>query len=468
MEKDNKRKCGVCEIPHFERNNYFYGKLMTARDFKDEQCYFNEKRWLINRMINGWGVVCGLDVHFEDYDEECIQEKSTCQKESQCNIIIEPGLAIDCCGREILVCERQVITLDGVEDPCNQERKYQKEDKKRYVICLEYNECETEAITLAPSMCSQSEKTNYNRIRDSFKIRLRHASDFRARDYQREFWQLFDRKYLGAGESHTMHDNVSQHDCEKYETLHQYLCEKLREGCPDCVDAASVILAEIITEPLNGGADESYQEPMQQEQQEEKEQQEKPDKRKIKIRIDPCTRRRLVYNNKMLFDLIQCHHDDLPHIVKISWKKYHCQEGVYWKDFVNNFILKGLIVTFDHEMEPATINRHTFFIAFKFGDVSSGTIIQKFIPPGAIEPYFNDCQYKFVVDVDWIKEEIRTKKSELFEGVDISVILRSSLIHNKNGKALDGDFINSKLPTGNGVQGGDFVSWFSVRPKSEK
>ena len=118
MKENIKGKCGVCEIPHFERNNYYYGKLMTARDFKDEQCYFNEKRWLINRMIHGWGVVCGLDVHFEDYAEECIQEKSTCQKKSQCKIIIEPGLAIDCCGREILVCEQQTITLDDLEKRC--------------------------------------------------------------------------------------------------------------------------------------------------------------------------------------------------------------------------------------------------------------------------------------------------------------------------------------------------------------
>lgn len=55
MKHHQHDKCGVCKIPAFERNNFFYGKLMTVRDFCDEQRYFNEKRWLLNRMISGWG-----------------------------------------------------------------------------------------------------------------------------------------------------------------------------------------------------------------------------------------------------------------------------------------------------------------------------------------------------------------------------------------------------------------------------
>ena len=66
MKEEHKKRCGVCEIPYFERNNFFYGKMMTVRDFFAEQFYFNEKRWLINRMVLGWGVVCGLDVRPKD------------------------------------------------------------------------------------------------------------------------------------------------------------------------------------------------------------------------------------------------------------------------------------------------------------------------------------------------------------------------------------------------------------------
>ena len=52
----------TCDIKAFERNKYFYGKLMTVRDFETEQRYFNEKRSMLNRLVHGIGLVCGLEV----------------------------------------------------------------------------------------------------------------------------------------------------------------------------------------------------------------------------------------------------------------------------------------------------------------------------------------------------------------------------------------------------------------------
>jgi hypothetical protein len=46
-----------------------------------------------------------------------------------------------------------------------------------------------------------------------------------------------------------------------------------------------------------------------------------------------------------------------------------------------------------------------------------------------------------------------------------SLILSQSQEDGKSGKALDGDFIGRQYPTGNGVQGGDFISYFSVLPE---
>jgi hypothetical protein len=45
-----------------ERNRYFYGKLLDVYHFELEANYFNAKRWLLNRLVSGYGVVCGLDV----------------------------------------------------------------------------------------------------------------------------------------------------------------------------------------------------------------------------------------------------------------------------------------------------------------------------------------------------------------------------------------------------------------------
>ncbi|MFR8166048.1 MAG: hypothetical protein ACLU8D_08775 [Enterocloster sp.] len=46
----------------FERNRYYYGKLLTEQDFNSEQRYFNDKRRMVNRFLHGSGVAAGLTV----------------------------------------------------------------------------------------------------------------------------------------------------------------------------------------------------------------------------------------------------------------------------------------------------------------------------------------------------------------------------------------------------------------------
>ena len=45
-----------------ERLRYFPRQLLTADDMRTEQQYFREKLRRHNRMLHGWGVVCGLQV----------------------------------------------------------------------------------------------------------------------------------------------------------------------------------------------------------------------------------------------------------------------------------------------------------------------------------------------------------------------------------------------------------------------
>lgn len=80
------------KLKQYKRNHFFFGKMMTVEDFRLEQDYFNHKRNLINRVIHGGGVVCGLNVStplIHDGDEWRVD--------------ISEGCAIDCCGREIVV-----------------------------------------------------------------------------------------------------------------------------------------------------------------------------------------------------------------------------------------------------------------------------------------------------------------------------------------------------------------------------
>ena len=66
----------------FERNKYFYGKLLSVDDFELEQDYMNNKRRMLNRYLNGCGVVAGLYV--VGLDEQTIS--------------VEAGIALDATG----------------------------------------------------------------------------------------------------------------------------------------------------------------------------------------------------------------------------------------------------------------------------------------------------------------------------------------------------------------------------------
>ena len=88
------QNCGSgCGLVATERNRYYTGKYMAARDFQDEQAYHRSKMMLHNRALHGWGVVCGLEVErHPDYrhhlDTECARRW----------VVVHPGFALDCCG----------------------------------------------------------------------------------------------------------------------------------------------------------------------------------------------------------------------------------------------------------------------------------------------------------------------------------------------------------------------------------
>jgi hypothetical protein len=81
------------------RVHYFFGQLLTPDDLQTEQDYHREMRYLHNRLL-GHGVVHGLDV--------TVGEGST--------VVVSPGLAIDPCGREIVLTDDVPIDVrDGTE-----------------------------------------------------------------------------------------------------------------------------------------------------------------------------------------------------------------------------------------------------------------------------------------------------------------------------------------------------------------
>lgn len=131
----------------FERNRYFYGKLLSVEDFETEQKYFNDKRRTINRFLFGSGVVCGLGV--VEVDDESIS--------------VERGLALDFAGREIVLDEPAVRKITEIEGYGGEQ------DADYYYLCLEYRE---EAAELMHNVTGTAGKNSseYNKYKESYRL----------------------------------------------------------------------------------------------------------------------------------------------------------------------------------------------------------------------------------------------------------------------------------------------------------
>ena len=132
----------------FERNRYFYGKMLTAADFETEQRYFNNKRRLLNRILFGAGVVCGLGVYRND----------------DASFSVETGMALDYSGREIVVHAPVIRKLNMVEG-------YESlEESCRAYLCLKYSQIDREPVNNIGASDHDSEQ--FNKIEERYRLYL--------------------------------------------------------------------------------------------------------------------------------------------------------------------------------------------------------------------------------------------------------------------------------------------------------
>jgi hypothetical protein len=94
----------MAEPDSLEKPRFFPGKLITADDFAQEQQYVLEKLKRHNRTLHGFGIVSGLRVT---------------SRSGQ--IVVAPGLALDCQGNEIVV---EVVTSLSPETSENSRTAY--------------------------------------------------------------------------------------------------------------------------------------------------------------------------------------------------------------------------------------------------------------------------------------------------------------------------------------------------------
>lgn len=131
-----------------ERNRYFYGKLLTVRDFEVEQRYNCSKRELLNRVLQGAGVVCGFGVSASD----------------DSTLMIESGFALDYQGREIVLPEtifRKLQMLEGQETLLGKENAY---------LCVAYDETAIEPVNAVGNEAGESRQ--FNMTREGYRLFL--------------------------------------------------------------------------------------------------------------------------------------------------------------------------------------------------------------------------------------------------------------------------------------------------------
>lgn len=165
----------------FERNRYFYGKLLSVDDFELEQKYYNDKRRMLNQFLNGAGVIAGL--HVVMVDERTIS--------------VETGCALDYQGREIAVdvpVVRKLSLLDGFEnceglkDGC-------------VFLCIEYDEKENSPVhNIAGNAGAAYENSVQNsRVRESYRLYLTNRRPENRNLSCESLYQEIQEVYCGQG-----------------------------------------------------------------------------------------------------------------------------------------------------------------------------------------------------------------------------------------------------------------------------
>lgn len=138
------------------RNRYYYGKLLDVYHLDVEQDYGNMKRWMLNRLSLGTGVLCGLEVAVSNDKKQ---------------VRVGAGVAIDGWGREIIVPSNSPgIDITQPTDDCG--RNVGDPVRSGIVtlwVC--YHECEAEPSPAFVTDCPDRECEN-GLVRERYRLRI--------------------------------------------------------------------------------------------------------------------------------------------------------------------------------------------------------------------------------------------------------------------------------------------------------
>ena len=160
--------CAPSQSTGLERTRFYAGQLVAPTDLTQDQVYFREKLRRHNRLLHGWGIVCGARVRWTRGETE---------------VVVEPGYILGPYGDEIVINERTRVDLcrTSTDSGCGEEEldpwctdtAREEEGGLRY-LAIRYAECRTRPVRSVGGCgcgCNESQ-CEHSRIRDSFEIRV--------------------------------------------------------------------------------------------------------------------------------------------------------------------------------------------------------------------------------------------------------------------------------------------------------
>jgi hypothetical protein len=406
--------CGpACGAVAGERNRFFTGKFMAARDFSAEQDYFRSRHQLHNRLLHGWGIACGLEVTPHD-NPDCAGRY----------VIVAPGIAFDCCGREVILEKKTaVLVWEPPEDaagpepaPADAKPAPQRDE---YILYIRYCEQEIEQV---PALYAENgcdpRALQANRIREVGKLEVRRRADVDAGCWPQQA-QVDDANHKTA--CRVCGDTPAQEGC-------------LQPKCP-CSQGVPLALISRAAGPTEDG------EPLQ---------------------IDLTGRHDLPTPADYLTHIIGY---NWPHGGKIKLSDLRGPMDRRLKVYFDRTLLSSGQPQPDGDGEAADegpdgtgINVHTFTVQFyRFDDVHFPVSYLHTDTAGA-QPHLEDegCTAVFVIDPEALRGAVT------LGGGIIHITLKCDFILDCNGRPVDGDHLKGQTPTGNGIASGTFESWFHV------
>lgn len=462
MSEESHKSHKECGELATERMRYFTGRYMTARDFRDEQAYYLTHRYLHNRIMHGWGVVCGLHV-YEHPTEDCRWDR----------VIVNAGMAVDCCGREIVISKTVVPppipwkgkSGDEQQRETKQEQdEYAPEDRRRYpLLCLHYEEKKIEMVPVLYSEggCDE-QRREYSRISEGYRFEWHWV---RYKDLPKYHWKVIN----GRCDDESDDDDYAQHERQEPEPTQQaevneneYRAEHETENderrrprpCPED-DCYTPTEDKPFVSCLEPSCPRDHCVPLAWVRSRQGE----------PIHSDDI----VMLGRPSLRPPIQ----SLTHICSINWP----HGGVISRRRLAR--LRRLEVRFDRRLKrspdeaddcgPYGINACTFDV--KFGGGYEDLDFVTYVEPPHVE---DECVAVFHLDPRSHRPEHRGRNSHqelpyaYLENHIVYISLKCDFILDCHGVPVDGNHLAGLLPSGDGIPGGTFESWFRVVPDRER